>query len=411
MRKKFLAAIAALTLTITTITGLAVDVKASNYEDVNYSREHFDYVINKEAPMTRWIGRGNDKATNFLANCGSYDRVLYLSDTLTISTIKAKSAVSSNKKVIKVEDGKLIPVSQGKATVTYKLKDGTKKKEVIAVTTFNDGKNPKTAHSFSEKDWWAIYSLRANPEHLKRTVHTIQDAIFAIEVLDLKYDFAKDDYYSKFQYGDQDLWMATATGPTVIERGGGVCRSAAEIGLYLLQDDFEDAGCIFTKGEVGHIFNWFYEDGKYIIVDFTRVFDENAKYQKDDLHWAGMDYWKQYINSYDSIEALKKDPTVYSWVNKNGNMNSLTWVVGMYSALGHDCSAIMYDEEIHNMRNAQEKKSCTLGFQKEVYDRATILFKKNGWNIKLKSFNYKDLRYDVQLSNRFYGYRTEIVPW
>lgn len=408
MFKKFLAVIASITILVTVASGVVVN--ADNYEDVNYSREHFNYVIKKDAPMTRWIGTGNAKATNFLANCGKYDRVLYLSDVLVLSTIKAKSAVSSNKKVIKVEDGKLIPVSQGKATVTFKLNNGTKKKEVIAVTTFNDGRDPKTAHSFSDKDWWALRRLKASPEQLKKAVHTIQDAIFAIELLNLRYDFAIDDNYTYFQWGDQDLWMATATGPTVIERGGGVCRSAAEIGLYLLQDDFEDAGCISTKGEAGHIFDWFYEDGKYIVFDFTRVFSDNVGHD-DTVHYKGIDYWKQYIEISDSIDELKKGSTVYTWVNKNGDMNSQTWSVLMYSALGHDYMPIWYDYQVHDMKSAQQTKTCIHGFQKEVADTVKILYEKPGWDVQVKSFKYKDLRYDLKLSNRFYGYHTEIVPW
>lgn len=397
MKKILLTTLLALVIGVTTLASGADAVNADTYGSI-------EYEVVKDAPMTRWIGRGNAKATNFLANCGKYDRVLYLSDTLLLKTVKAKSAVSSNKKVIKVENDRLVPMSQGKATVTFKLNDGTKKKEVIAVTTYNDGKNVATATSvdIDTENFWYYYNMKSAPENLQRICHTIQDAAYIIELLDVQYSADREPAVGRFMWGD--CWMTSASASTTIESGYGVCLQAAELGAYLLADDFEDWGFIHTKGEVGHIFNWFYEDGKYYIFDFTQIISSHVSPPNvRNITFRGVDYWKNQI--YCTSKITKNTPGVKE------NISDITWLVMMYSALGHDYMPAWWDGGCHmSVEDVYKSGKITWGNQKEVMDSATKLYQTKKLKVKLISPTYKELPEDLKLSNMgTYGYHTEIV--
>ena len=57
----------------------------------------------------------------------------------------------------------------------------------------------------------------------------------------------------------------------------GVCCNFAADALWSLYGDYEANGLIMMSGQMGHVINWFYENGQYYVIDFMCVAEDWEK--------------------------------------------------------------------------------------------------------------------------------------
>ncbi len=205
-----------------------------------------------------YVGKEND---SFLErNKGNYDEILYLTDKVFIGNAEVKI---ENEEIIVKDDFFLVPLKQGITSITI---DGVTKK--YAVTTANDGKDISKNVTLSYKENLA-FMYNFDGETWRQSIHTIRDMVIYLCGRNVSYTFNEPIGF----YGDG--WDWCAGGEAIAAYNEGVCKEDAQLACYMLANDFEDWGTVLASGPMGHVFNWFYEDGIYYIVDFTDLTSAN----------------------------------------------------------------------------------------------------------------------------------------
>lgn len=74
-------------------------------------------------------------------------------------------------------------------------------------------------------------------------------------------------------------WFANANDDCVFTNYSGVCCNFAAGAIWALAGDYEANGLIMMNGPYGHVINWFYENGKYYVIDYMCVAEEHSKIQ------------------------------------------------------------------------------------------------------------------------------------
>lgn len=289
------------------------------------AKDNIEYVLEtgESSKLPYYVGK--QKSSFLKKNEGKYDRVLYLNTPMYIPS-HFKNGVYfkiADESILQIEKNTLVGKKQG--ITKLEVYDANKKKisaENILVTTYNDGKDIIQARSFAEdeKEIWNWDFLR-NGAQWKEMVKTINDASFFFQATNFIYSSE-----GECQLPFVEDWQFTMYGEDCALQRKGVCLQAAQTAVYLLEDDFEEAGVIYTFGNAGHIFNWFYEDGSYYVMDFTEVISDNTWGRANGDY---IDYSKK-IYRFKSLDKLKK------WiVNEKGDI-SRNYCVIMLSCMGYD---------------------------------------------------------------------------
>jgi len=359
-----------------------------NYDSIN------QLLTVSEVEMPYYVGK---EKKSFLKD-KKYDKVLYLGTPYYLPELNKKAVYfsSSDESVAVIKGNELVGKKQGLVTVTaYNSKKEALGKTVFAVTTYNDGKDVIKARSFEHKgNTWEWYNTKT-PEYWKTAVNTIQDMCFYLQARNFVYDFAKEP-----EFISAGRWQWTAEPETIFAMSGGVCVQVAQMGNYMLANKYEDWGNIIVSGNQGHIFNWFYEDGYYYIMDFTEVISDNA--WNNDGSGKFRDYTKS-IRKFKSIKEIKK------WITSEKVDTKQNFLVCMYSCQGHDYMPAWYDEGCADTRavtNGTNKETAYYGFQDIVYDEMTILFQRDDLNIGTKSFSIDEMPCEIMYGG-IYGYKVE----
>ncbi len=328
---------------------------------------------------------GKEDSSFLKKNKGKYDEVLYLTDKIYLE--KGEYNIS-DETVAKIEDGFLIPLKQGLFTLTKKGDKKTKEvKTTYAVTTFNDNKDSKTAQNFSPNDfeaWQYIYDA----ETWKQVIRTIPDMINYIMAKNISYTYT-EPIGGWFGNG----WIWCTSGEHINYYGQGVCATIAQLACYMLAGDFEDWGNIQIGGAPGHIYNWFYEDGSYYVMDFTEVISYNSHGDMTQRNWQyefpDATKWQDKIYKYDSFESMKKD------IVKRTNLERI-YCIHSTSCMGHDYYNLVYnptcslscDDVMNKIING--KTETTIYYEKCLEGNVDVIYA-SGDNVKLGFYEEEDV--------------------
>lgn len=376
-----------------------------NLADEN-DKDNLNYFITTSDTDHYYVGM---EESSFLEG-KEYDRVIYLSNpAYLIGESKYKNKVTnfvcSDEDIAEVIDGIFYPKKQGIVTLTAYNNSEVILEEVVAVTTYNDGKGYDNT-SFSSNDGWAFYDIK-NPELWKEQIHTIMDMANYLQYRHWCDELIEPDF-PIIDHG-MDRWQWMPSGDKIACYNTGVSIEVAQAACYMLEDDYEDWGVIWVFGKQGSIFNWFYEDGYYYVFDFTEVtvyncgsWNENTKNFKESIHQ---------FSSVEEIEMYIKSEKVDIALNP---------LVVMLSCQGHDSIPAWLDGATSGFEifeNATVENPVIFGWEDVVVDHDSfhVLWKDNKYNIDIKGYSAEeipaeireqnvDCMYSGQYVNYFYAY-------
>lgn len=363
----------------------------SQFGPVNdYDNIYNTYEI-KEVDMPYYVGK---QKSSFLKG-KEYDEVLYLGNPYYLPMLNEKAVYFSvsDEEIAVIEGNTLVGKKQGIVTVTaYNSKKKSIGDTVIAVTTYNDGKDVATARSFEieEGDVWDWYNTK-NINYWKQSVNTIQDMCAYLQARNFVYDFNKEP-----EFVNAGRWQWTQDAETIFAMSGGVCVQVAQMADYMLAENYEDWGNIIISGNQGHIFNWFYEDGYYYVFDFTQVISDN----RDMGNGEKFRDYSEYVYKFKTIRQIKK------WVTTEKVDTKQNFLICMYSCQGHDYMPAWYDEGCADTRavlNGTNEETAFYGFHETVFDEMTVLYQNKKLNIALKSYKIEEMPYYL-IYDGLYGY-------
>lgn len=327
------------------------------------------------------INTTSSLSTSFLQSVeGQYDDVLYLGHQKRIVPVEGVVGwYSQDEDVMTVKNNEVLngykeglveligvdSTGEKLATVTY------------AVTTFNDGKryNYSLLSDMIDKGTIdrTLMSDASEPEVCRQYCNTIYDFSRWCREACIYYD-------PSFPIVVNNNWTWAMPGDSVLVAGNGVCCDIANAAAYALQGDYEDMGFIIICGAMGHIYNWFYEDGKYYIFDYTRTIADAHEFAP----WENDKWCEKNIHAFDNLEAVK------NWASKNNMNPSDTMLVAMYSSMGHDAQSAVYMDYMSDSSKILRGELVHVGFEASVYDNMTIIYENHD------DFNFEILRFEVE---------------
>jgi len=348
------------------------------------------YSVKVEAETPYFIGREDATATQFLKK-QEYDKVLYLGMPMHLSSAMKENVyfVSIDKEEIaKIEGNELVGLKQGTFTLTTYDKSGNKLEDIdYAVTTYNDSRNDiATALTFPEgvKDTWR-WGITKELPYWKTACSTLMDVSFYFQARDYKYSAEGEPEINSLNGDPLDDWMYNNDVVTIFEANKGVCLQAAQLAAYLLADDFEDWGVVMVDGMQGHIFNWFYEDGLYYIMDYTSIISWNS--------WGRSWNCAEYQDFSNEVKVCKSIEEIVTYVQTEKVDINQNYLVYMYSLLGHDYLPCNINTAKYSSRDALAGKyeEIIVGFQDCIMEELVVLYNKKGINVKFQSFALEEM--------------------
>ena len=228
----------------------------------------------------------------------------------------------------------------------------------IAVTTFNDGQEKNYMPIMNHINDILSYSEAS-------LIHQSCDTQVAKDYCNTIFDFAywlseqRCYYDGSYPIVVNNLWTWALPGDAMLLSNKGVCCDVANAAAYVLNHDYEDMGFIIVCGMAGHIYNWFYEDGKYYVFDYTRTIADGW-----DPNRAKSEATKL-IKEFTDLEALK------AYVNKNIPPDTL--YIGMYSSMGHDFQSAVYMSYMQDSSQITTGHS-VIGFEECVFNNMYTLY-------------------------------------
>lgn len=371
-----------------------------------YRQDNLKYFLTTSDRDHYYVGR---EESSFLEG-KEYDRVIYLSNPAYLIgeskyNNKVTHFVCSDEDIAVVKDGILYPQKQGIVTLTAYNHSEIVSEEVVAVTTYNDGKKYYST-SFSSEAGWNFYNVK-NPELWKEQIHTIMDMANYLQYRHWCNEMIEPDF--PIIDNGKERWQWMPSGDKIACYNTGVCIEVTQVACYMLENDYEDWGVIWVFGKQGSIFNWFYEDGYYYIFDFTEVtgyncnnWNENPKSFKESIHT---------FRSVEEIEMYVKNEKVDTTLNP---------LVVMFSCQGHDSIPAWLDAAaagFYVLLNATVENPAVYGWEDVVVDHESfhVLWKDNRYNIDIKGFSAEEIpaeireqnvecMYSGQYVNYFYAY-------
>lgn len=251
------------------------------------------------------------------------------------------------------------------------------KKELIkswelVVTTFNDGKQAEACYEIGPEGFGNAeveYYYTVKPEYLKDKINTIQDAISYFQN-----SWFTIDFDAPIMATDKSCWLWCQSGADVLQaKRGGTAEMAAAAG-YLLGDNFEQSGYIYTLGVFQNIFNWFYEDGTYYVVSFGELIQDMSE-------GAGQ---KNYV------PFKTKNREEISEYLKNFYNEEETAVTFMIPSLSGTEIPPVYTSYLHNSMVLLSIHA-EMGFEKAYFDEMSILYENPNLKYTLKAFEPEEI--------------------
>lgn len=343
------------------------------------------YSFKKEVEDAYYVGREDNSSTNFTAN-NPHDAVLYLSMPMYLPAKMDRDVyyVSvSDETVAKVEGDELIPLKQGRFVLSTYDSDGNKMEDInYIVTTYNDSKSVaeiKSGLSFPETLCEYIYVTGTikDLEYWKLHCTTLMDVSFYIQARNFFYSGEGEPEINCLGGSFLEDWGWNNSVETVFEAGKGVCLQAAQLAAHFLADDFEDWGVVLIDGNQGHIFNWFYEDGRYYVMDYTSITCD-VNYECNYTNYSNL---VQVFNSYDDM---------CYWIKTSGKVDlTQNYLIYEYSLQGFDdlpanINTGKYDSN-GVLNGTYEYGDVILQFQDIIMEDLNIIWIKDGVELTFES--------------------------
>lgn len=358
-------------------------VSGKRYSESFDSYDNLIFVtVEKENPY--YIGK---QETSWIDSMeGKYDFVVYLTLPLYLpQRYGTKNSYSISDSTIAIINGyELVPLKQGIVELTITKEDGSTQTERIAITDYNDGMDVANKKSFSYEELVAFQEMK-NAEQWRDMINTIPDMIMYLEARLYCYDNREPDFCGI------DGWQWTPSGDAISTYNGGVCVQVAQCANYMLAGNFEDWGNIIVFGNQGHIFNWFYEDGKYYIMDFTQVISDNCQY-------SNVTAYRTFRNSIESYDSLNE---ILEYVQCQKVNCAQNYLVCMYSCQGHDYMPLWKDAGISGSNILYEcpEDEYIFGFEDVVMDDLVVLWQDPNINITIRGYTAEELNLALRASN------------
>lgn len=362
-------------------------------------------IVSNEVDERYFIGRDN-----YEENIGYFNKHLtedaaklfikkkmYLPDYVDANTVYCKV---SDESIAKVEGNALVGLRQGSFTLTCYDKDmNVLEEKVFVVSTYNDSlENIATAKSFvttSNLQYNAAAEELKDAECCKEAVSTIMDMSYLLQVKRFVYDGTKEPDFGALDYNvsDEERWNWTADAKTIFDMNAGVCIQVAQLATYMLADDFEDWGVVMIEGNQGHIFNWFFEDGKYYVFDFTEVISDNCgrSYEFEE-RFNYRDYSRN-VQIFDTIEEFK------NWCITSKVDITQNYAVYMYSCQGHDFIATNINSGMSSSYDAMNGgfDELLLCYQDVVMDDLVVFYLSEISNAKFVSVPTEEVPWEIPI--------------
>ena len=268
---------------------------------------------------------------------------------------------SSDPEIATAENAIITGWKEGICEVEVKSREGqTIETFHIIVTTFNDGKD---ANHFkvNEPDYYKTddaWYTPSDPEWVRENCNTILD--FVIYLQDRRFIYFPD---APIMVTGQSCWTWAEAGDVVLTNNYGVCCDVANAASYVLANDYERWGFVCITGGEGHIYNWFFEDGTFYIIDFTRVISDN----RDNMKNSPESYM---IMSFGAESPEKEKELLDQFLECNTNLENCfvsLWV----EATGYDFQPAIVLSWCHEGPYNAENKYIAL--EKEVLEERTII--------------------------------------
>lgn len=350
------------------------------------------YAVKKEAENYYYVGKNDSSATNFAKN-HPHDKVLYLGKPMYLPATMDENAyyVSvDDEAVAKIEGDELVPLMQGCFVLSSYDKDGNKLEEVnYIVTTYNDSKSAsevKSGVSF-DKSIYKNNLYSANPikeiDYWRTHCSTLMDVSYYFQARGFYYS-SEGEPEGNFLGGDiLDDWMWNNDIQTIFEANKGVCLQAAQLAVHFLADDFEDWGVVCIDGNQGHIFNWFYEDEKYYVFDYTEIISDNRDFYRD--------IYKDYSHN---VQVFHSYEEMCDWITTSGKVDlSQNYLVYEYSLQGFDdLPANTHTGKCDTYAVVRgETDEVVYSFQDIILDDLNIIWVKDGLTINFRGLSEEEM--------------------
>ena len=357
-----------------TLTGTDTRASATISKNLLNSPDSLIFAGISSSPLSGLISSRSSYKTSFLETLGRKPDVLYLGKPRDLGIPASASDIwhSSDESIALVRNGVVIGLKEGVAAITLSRDGKTVNEWEFAVTTFNDGRQAELSYSLGKEkiaEMLAPENGVPSPYYLKQNINTLQDAITYFQLC----GFEKKDELPILGNEVSD-WLWFVPGDTVLLENLGYPDDLAAAADYLLDDDFEDHGLIYTFGTFYKTISWFYEDGYYYAFYFRNLTSDFT----NDIRDASYEIFRT-----DNLENLKQ----YA-LDVSGTDSVMAVIMISFSGHGfrppmrlsylHD-SSVIYHEHVE------------IGFEDAVLNSSKILYTNPDFDLEIVGIPAEDI--------------------
>jgi len=273
---------------------------------------------------------------------------------------------TSDAAVATVRDGVVTGWSEGVVTISQKQDGKSLQEWQFVVTTFNDGRQVELSYELGKEKVRELMELDGvvkEPAFWREQLNTVQDvlAYFQLSGFSLSYDLP-------ILCTVDNEWIWNVPGDTILLENHGMGNDLVCAACYLLQDDYEEQGFIFSFGTGSVAYGWYYEDGFYYLMNYKSFFKDLRE---------GNDEKTYELFKADSVDALAEH--VISEVNVEDFLALL-----MISSQGHDYEPPYYVSYLHDTSEIYHSH-VKIGLEDAVMKGTKVLFSNDAYDYELIS--------------------------
>ncbi len=272
---------------------------------------------------------------------------------------------SSDPGVATAENGIITGWKEGTCDIAVQTVEGEEIETFrVIVSTFNDGKKADT-YKEHESGYFKTDDAPhtpSNPEWVRENCNTILD--FVVYLQDRNFIYNPD---APIMVTGETRWTWAEAGDIVLTNNYGVCCDVANAASYVLANDYERWGFVCITGAGGHIYNWFYEDSTFYIVDFTGVISDNREGRRQDPR----SYIRMSFGVYS--DGPSEEEVIDTYLQCNTNYSNC-WVSYWVDATGYDFQPAVVLSWCHDGLDYPDKY---IALEKETLETRTIIGYRN----------------------------------
>lgn len=348
------------------------------------NQENTTYEKQAEEMICHTVDTQSAYATSFRELQGYDKAVVYLGMPRELDTTEGYTWKSSDESIATIEDGMICGWKEGVVTVEKMDASGKALEETeYVVTTFNDGKQCQSCYEIGRQGD-VFYPRSVDAELLKTKINTIQDSIYYFQNCDFTVDWDAPVVGT-----DESCWIWGVPGKATLLLHKGCVYEMAQAATYLLQNDFEDWGYIFTLGHSLWVYNWFYEDGTYYVMNYGEVVMDLSNGIAD----------RDYVPlKAASLEEL--GPQIMTDLSEDRTMA----VIAVSALKGEEIPPIQLSY-LHNSDDIYSSH-VQIGLEKTYFDTMKVLYENSSFDFEILSYLPEEMPLEVPrvAEKRFFSY-------